>query len=148
MSPRVYQSVPAATGDKDDERRSRAAPLRYAGTFLGNIGMTQPGLRWIFVLAAILSGFAALMVTLYSPVLPYSDADGLAYLYTAKALALHSDPAQRLSDPFEFVGEQMVEAPTGAFYSKYAIGYSLLAAIAYKVGGATAPFLVNPLSRS
>lgn len=96
-------------------------------------------------LFGIVGAFATMMFKFYVPAYSYEDADADAFFHAAKGLAERGDPAQRTADPFEFVGEQMVEAREGVYYSKYPIGYSLLCAIAYAIGGPTAPFAVNPL---
>ena len=49
------------------------------------------------------------------------------------------------SNPAVFVPENMVEAKPGLFYPIYPIGYPLLCAVAYWLGGAEGPFRVNPV---
>lgn len=99
----------------------------------------------VVALLGILVIFGAVVLSLHASAFAVTDCDTLAFLRTARGLATRGDPSQRTSDPFELVGEQMVEAREGVFYSKYPIGYPLLCAAAYVVGGPSAPFLVNPL---
>lgn len=53
-------------------------------------------------------------------------------------------------DPFQLVGSMWVTVdplqPTERIYSKYPIGYPLLIAIAWKIGGVEAAYLVNPIA--
>jgi 4-amino-4-deoxy-L-arabinose transferase-like glycosyltransferase len=71
--------------------------------------------------------------------------DEASYLLATKGIATRGDPAYRNPDPVQFVPENMVEAQDGLFYPIYPIGYPMLAAIAYRVGGPAAAFLVNPI---
>jgi hypothetical protein len=71
--------------------------------------------------------------------------DENGYMLTAKRLAVNGDIAKRTSDPYEFVSENWPQTANGVFYAKYPIGYPLLCAVAYRLGGPTAVFLVNPV---
>jgi len=71
--------------------------------------------------------------------------DEASYFLAAKGLATHFDPAYYNDDPLVFVPENMVEARPGVFYPKYPIGYPLLCAIAYRIGGPGAAFLISPI---
>jgi 4-amino-4-deoxy-L-arabinose transferase-like glycosyltransferase len=48
-------------------------------------------------------------------------------------------------DPLVFMPANMNEVRPGVFYQKYPIGFPLLVAIGYKVGGQLGAFLVNPI---
>lgn len=72
--------------------------------------------------------------------------DEASYLLTAKGLAERGDPAYYAPDPTIFVPENMVEVRPGVFCQKYPIGYPLLVSVAYRLGGPSAGFLVNPLA--
>jgi 4-amino-4-deoxy-L-arabinose transferase-like glycosyltransferase len=75
----------------------------------------------------------------------HAGVDEHAYLLSAKSLATHGSFARHLSDPYQFTGENMVQTAPHTFYPKTPIGYPLLCAAAYKLGGPSAPFLVNPV---
>jgi hypothetical protein len=75
----------------------------------------------------------------------YQGTDENGYLLTAKRLATDGDIAKRTEGPNEFVGSNWVEAKEDVFYAKYPIGYPALCAVAYKLGGPSAVFLVNPV---
>lgn len=103
----------------------------------------SPVLSWLGV-ALVLCLLWRALGFFYHPAYFYGI-DESGYLVPAKGLALRGDPAKHtLDSPLEFVGENMVEARPGVFYGKYPIGYPLLCAIAYRLGGPSAPFLVNP----
>jgi hypothetical protein len=71
--------------------------------------------------------------------------DESTYLLGAKGIARHLDPVYRNPDPQQFVPEMMIETEPGVFYPVYPIGYPILAAIGYKLGGPEGAFVVNPV---
>ena len=102
-----------------------------------------PIFSWLGV-ALVLCLLLRAVCFFYAPAYFYGIDEG-GYLVPAKGLALHGNPAKHtLDSPVEFVGENMVEARPGVFYGKYPIGYPLLCAVAHRLGGPAAPFLVNP----
>ena len=68
-------------------------------------------------------------------------------MMTAKRLATHASFAQHQPDPYAFIGETMMQSATdpATYYLRQPIGYPLLLAAAYSVGGPDAPFFINPL---
>jgi hypothetical protein len=75
----------------------------------------------------------------------YDGTDENGYLVTAKGLATRGDSGKVLADPNEFVSGNYVLADNGSYYGKYPLGYPYLCALAYKLGGPSAVFLVNPI---
>ncbi len=75
----------------------------------------------------------------------FNGVDESGYVVSGRRLAVAGDLAQRTSDPFEFVSGNSVETEPGVYYAKYPIGYPALVAVAYKLGGPAATFLVNPI---
>jgi hypothetical protein len=92
---------------------------------------------------AIVMLFCALLSGYY--VASYEGIDENGYLVTAKSLATTGDSAKTLADPKEFVSGNYVLADNGNYYGKYPLGYPALCALAYRVGGPSAVFLVNPI---
>ena len=95
------------------------------------------------VALAIVALFCALLSGYY--VASYEGIDENGYLITAKSLATKGDSGKVLDDPNEFVSGNYVLADNGNYYGKYPLGYPALCALAYKLGGPTAVFLVNPI---
>lgn len=86
----------------------------------------------------------ALLGTCYVP--SYQGVDENGYIITARLMATqHGNPAKCVGDPYEFVSGNMVENREGIYYAKYPIGYPALCAVAYRIGGPSATFLVNPI---
>jgi 4-amino-4-deoxy-L-arabinose transferase-like glycosyltransferase len=71
--------------------------------------------------------------------------DEASCLLGAKGLATRIDPAYTSPDPTLFVPENMIESRPGVFYPTYPIGYPLLAAVGYRLGGPEGAFVVNPV---
>lgn len=88
---------------------------------------------------------AALRIWVYFAPAYYAGVDEASYFLTAKALATTLSPAIHSPDPLLFVPAYMVEVEPGVFYQKYPIGYPLLLAGGYLLGGPTGAFLVNPV---
>ncbi len=74
-------------------------------------------------------------------------ADEHGYLTTARQLALRHTFAQVHADPYAFVGETFMQSPADAdtYYLRQPIGYPVLCAAAYAIGGPDAPFYVNAI---
>ncbi len=77
----------------------------------------------------------------------YALADEHGYLTTAKCVATTGSFAQHHTDPYAFVGETMMQSGKDAttYYLRQPIGYPVLCAGAYLLGGADAPFAINIL---
>jgi len=104
--------------------------------------------RWLAwaILTLALGFFIWQVYTRYVPTY-YGLADEHGYLTTAKRLALHGELAQHQSDPYAFIGETMMQSPAdpSVYYLRQPLGYPLITAAAYYLGGAEGPFAVNPL---
>jgi hypothetical protein len=98
-------------------------------------------------MVAILVAFLVYVTADYAPAF-HAGVDEHAYLLAAKSLATQGTFARHLADPYQFTGENMVQTAPLTFYPKTPIGYPLLCAAAYKLGGPSAPFLVNPVMAS
>ena len=77
----------------------------------------------------------------------YGLADEHGYMTTAKRLALHGTFAQRQEDPYAFIGETMMQSPgeRNVYYLRQPIGYPVVCAAAYWLGGEQGPYAVNPI---
>jgi hypothetical protein len=95
------------------------------------------------VALAIVALFCALLSGYH--VASYDGIDENGYLITARSLATKGDSGKVLDDPNEFVSGNYVLADNGSYYGKYPLGYPALCVLAYKLGGPTAIFLVNPI---
>jgi hypothetical protein len=103
----------------------------------------RSGLLSAPVALAIVALFCALLSAYH--VASYDGTDENGYLITAKSLATKGDTGKRLDDPREFVSGNYVLADNGNYYGKYPLGYPALCTLAYKLGGPSAVFLVNPI---
>ncbi|HXI82554.1 MAG TPA: hypothetical protein VNL17_00530 [Verrucomicrobiae bacterium] len=95
------------------------------------------------VALAIVALFCALLSGYH--VASFDGVDENGYLVTAKGLATRGDSGKVLANPNEFVSGNYVLADNGNYYGKYPLGYPYLCALAYKFGGPSAVFLVNPI---
>ncbi len=94
-------------------------------------------------LVAVLALFVALIATYYVP--SYGSGTANGYLVTAKRLATTGSPVRHTSSPYEFVNGHWVDVRPNDFCAKFAIGYTALCAVAYKLGGPSAVYLVSPI---
>ena len=85
----------------------------------------------------------ALMAGYFVPA--YEGVDENGYILTAKRLALTGDGTKHTDHPLEYVSENVVQVDDGVFYAKYPLGYPWLCALAYRLGGPTGVFWVNPI---
>ncbi len=95
------------------------------------------------VLVAIVALFAGFISVYYVPAFGGVDENG--YFTTAKGYVTKGDASKRTSDPYEFVSANCVEVRENVYYAKYPIGYPALGALAWKLGGRDAIYLVNPV---
>jgi hypothetical protein len=95
------------------------------------------------VALAIVALFCALLAGYH--VASFEGTDENGYLVTARSLATKGDSGTVLDDPIEFVSGNYVLADNGNYYGKYPLGYPYLCALAYRLGGPSAVFLVNPI---
>lgn len=108
------------------------------------------------VLAAVLAiGFYVAVMCYWVPANNWGDQH--SYLVAGRLLAEQGTTKQVFRnhatgeiDPYRLVGSMWVTAdplqPTERIYSKYPIGYPLLIAAAWKLGGLEAAYLVNPIA--
>ncbi|MBI4027349.1 MAG: hypothetical protein HY360_20355 [Verrucomicrobia bacterium] len=101
---------------------------------------TLPGALLLFGIVAL---FVAMIRPYHSPAFGGTDENG--YILTAKWLALRGDAGKHTVDPYEFVSGNWVETQNNVYYAKYPIGYPLLCAAAYRMGGPEAVFWINPI---
>jgi polyhydroxyalkanoate synthesis regulator phasin len=94
-------------------------------------------------LAAVLALFGALMRGYY--VDAYEGVDENGYMVTAKRLATAGETGKRTTDSYEFVSGNWVQTGEQLYQAKYSLGYPWLCALAYRLGGPPAAFLVNPI---
>jgi hypothetical protein len=83
------------------------------------------------------------LTTFYVPA--FEGVDQNAYLCTARRLALTQDTAKHTAHPLEYVSDNMVQTGDATFFPKYPLGYPWFCALAYRLGGPPAVFLVGPL---
>ena len=109
-----------------------------------SIHILHPGPLLLLLLALLLYSYRT-----YNLAVPtfYGIADEHGYMMTAKRLATHASFAQHQPDPYAFIGETMMQSTTDptTYYLRQPVGYPLLLAAAYAIGGPDAPFFVNPL---
>ncbi|MCC7519056.1 MAG: hypothetical protein IT578_07720 [Verrucomicrobiae bacterium] len=88
--------------------------------------------------------FTAMMSAHFVP--SFGGVDENGYLVTAKRLATTGDVRKPSSDPYEFVSGNwvLVDKERHLYAAKYPIGYPGLCAVAWKLGGSSAVFWVNP----
>ena len=98
----------------------------------------------LYWLSAVLIGFL-LLISLYVAVGTYGGSDEAAYLLTGRQLARTHSPFYHNDNPLQVTSEGMLETAPGVFVAKYPIGYPLLVAVAYWIGGPMGPFWINPL---
>ncbi|MGB9597864.1 MAG: ArnT family glycosyltransferase, partial [Candidatus Poribacteria bacterium] len=95
------------------------------------------------VLASILFIYSYIQITNFTPAYLEVDPDG--YLLLAKRFAEFKSPAVKDDDPFMYQSHVWVENSKGKIAPKFAPGYPMLMAIAYRLGGDTAMFFVSPI---
>ncbi len=110
--------------------------------FVSNLRKSPHLLPHITVVAAVLI-YALIQLQHFTPAYQEVDPDG--YLFLAKRIARLQSPAVQDDDPFMYQTHQWVETPSGKVISKFSPGYPLLMAIAYRIGGDEAMFVVSPL---
>lgn len=100
--------------------------------------------RFAFIiLVGILFIYSYIQVTNFTPAYLEVDPDG--YLILAKRFAEFKFPAVKDDDPFMYQSHVWVENSEGKIAPKFAPGYPMLMAIAYRLGGDTAMFYVSPI---
>ena len=103
---------------------------------------TSNWLAWLAT-AAVVALFGVLMVGYFVPAYEGTDQNG--YFCSARRLALTGSAAKYTAHPLEYVTGNVVKTGPGLFYAKYPLGYPWLCAVAYRLGGPVAAFVVNPL---
>lgn len=100
---------------------------------------------WLLIGTAIAMYVFVMQLMIYYVPAYSAGSDESAYFLTAKSIAQRGESSFRCDNPLLFVSECMVEVRPGVFEQKYPIGFPLLLAAGYKLGGITGAFLVNPL---
>jgi len=93
--------------------------------------------------AAVVALFGCLMMGYFVPTYEGTDQNG--YLCSARRIALTGSAAKHTTNPLEYVTGNVVKTDANLFYAKYPLGYPWLCAAAYRLGGPTMVFVVNPL---
>ncbi|MCG3146765.1 MAG: hypothetical protein PCFJNLEI_00199 [Verrucomicrobiae bacterium] len=93
--------------------------------------------------AAVVGLFGLMLAGFFVPAYDGTDENG--YLCAARRLALTGAATKHTTHPLEFVSGNVVQTGDSVFYPKYPLGYPWLAALAYRLGGESAAFWVNPL---
>jgi hypothetical protein len=106
------------------------------------LAITRRVLPWLAVAALV--GFHAWLHTVnFTPAYMEVDPDG--YLTLAKRMAMGGPIAVKDNDPFIHQTHVWVENPRGEVAPKFNVGYPLLLAAAWRLGGDTAMFWVSPV---
>jgi hypothetical protein len=95
------------------------------------------------ILTGILFIYAYIQIINFNPAYLEVDPDG--YLLLAKRFAEFKSAAVKDDDPFMYQSHVWVENNDGEIAPKFAPGYPMLMAIAYRLGGDTAMFFVSPI---
>ena len=111
----------------------------------GTQSQRRSSFRWIILGGAAVELIFIAQLWIYFVPSYYAGVDEATYFLTAKSLATHHTPAVHSPDPLVFMPANLNEVRPGVFYQKYPIGFPLLVAIGYKLGGVTGAFLVNPI---
>ncbi len=120
--------------------RRRAARARAAAGRAGRVlALAAP---WV-ALAATMAFYTVVQVRGFTPGYNETDPDGYAWL--AKRIARGQPTAVRDPDPFAFQSHVWVENDAGEITAKFAPGYPLLLAAAWRLGGDNALFVVSPV---
>ncbi|HXE56014.1 MAG TPA: glycosyltransferase family 39 protein, partial [Tepidisphaeraceae bacterium] len=99
---------------------------------------------WPWIAAALVVLIFVAQLWAYFAQAYYAGIDEATYFLTAKSMVVHHSPEVISPDPLIFVPGNMNEIRPGFFVQKYPIGFPLLVAIGYQVGGQLGAFLVNP----
>ena len=98
--------------------------------------------RWI--LFAILFVYVFLLASRREAAY-YGSVDEASYLLQARQIATQGLGPWHSADPAAYMPDNFLEVRPGEWYSKYPVGYPLLLAALYRLGGSSAPFVLNPL---
>ena len=103
-----------------------------------------PSYLALVLLVVILALFTTALATFYVPA--HQGPDQNAYDVAARMLVEHHRLYFKLSNPWQFMGDNQVLLPNGRVYPKYPPGTSLLAATTWWLGGhSSAMYLMDPL---
>lgn len=116
-------------------RRDSAAPSRW--------WQARASLWTALFLVVVLTGYAWIQIANFMPAYLEVDPDG--YLWMAKRMARGERLAVPDTDPFLYQTHVWVETQRGDVLPKFAPGYPVLMAVAYRVGGDLAMFAVSPI---
>ncbi len=116
---------------------SRRTPVIGQRTPFGGVDLAS-----LIVVAA----FAAGQAWAFVPAVPMNGTDQGTLLLTARALATGSSGIFTFDQPHRFIADQLLSLGDAQYVSKYPVGYPFLCALAFRLGGADAAFLVNPVA--
>ncbi len=95
------------------------------------------------IFAAVLATYVLTEVHGFTPA--YSECDPDGYVFLAKRMATGQPLFVNSTDPFRYQQHMWVETAPGRVTSKYAPGYPVLLAVAYRLGGDKGMFVVSPI---
>ncbi len=131
------ECVPATTPTGD------AAAASGPSSRWGRYGRRALALLPWLLLVASLAAYGVIQVRCFTPAYLEGDPDG--YLILAKRMATGQPVGVIDNDPFLYQTHVWVENQNGEVLPKFAPGYPALMAIAYRLGGDEAMFVVSPL---
>lgn len=126
-----------------DKTNLQAAPLARMSLPLAH---EQHFRDWLVypLLVIFVALLAMALATFYLPA--HQGPDQNSYDVAARMLVEHHQLYFTLHNPWQFVGVNEVELPDGRIYPKYPPGVSMLAAMAWIIGGGpTAMYLLDPI---
>lgn len=97
----------------------------------------------LLLLGVMVIAYGVLLAVFFVPAHPGVDQNG--YMTTGRELAQHGRLYYIPRNPYQFVGAMMVQLPNGRVYAKYPPGVGMLAALAWKIGGRYAIYLIDPM---
>lgn len=105
--------------------------------------VSSVGRTGLLLLGVVIIAYGTLLAVFFVPAHPGVDQNG--YMTTGQELVQHGRLYFVPRNPYQFIGNMMVQLPNGRVYAKYPPGVGILAALAWKIGGRYAIYAVDPL---